>query len=59
MTQLKAALVEKEREMCWKVQSARDEEFRKTVQLQQEKSVKVDEKKGFSLLLYTKNVFLS
>lgn len=37
MTQLKAALVEKEREMCRKVQSVRDEEFRKTVQLQEEK----------------------
>lgn len=39
MNQLKAALVEKEREMCRKVQSVRDEEFRKTVQLQQEKWV--------------------
>lgn len=37
MSQLKAALVEKEREMCRKVQSVRDEEFRKTVELQEEK----------------------
>lgn len=39
ITQLKATLVEKEREMCRKVQSVRDEEFRKTVALQEEKSV--------------------
>lgn len=37
ITQLKAALVEREREMCRKVQSVRDEEFRRTVQLKQEK----------------------
>eukprot|EP00066_Takifugu_rubripes_P007454 XP_003973020.2 PREDICTED: centrosomal protein of 83 kDa [Takifugu rubripes] len=37
ITQLKAALVEKEREMCRKVQSVRDEEFRRTVELQEEK----------------------
>lgn len=37
ISQHKAALVEKERETYRKVQSVRDEEFHKTVHLQEEK----------------------